>query len=162
VERRLDTARRRSLTALRTRREAVAYAEAHLRRAGAPRGLAFVAAIESGFRRCADAAVSVVSGNSADRARQFGLVVTTCARRPPDRRSRRAAARHPALRERYDDWRLALAAIPPATPRRRGATRPAADDVLGLELGRLRARPGTSSRTFSGWFASPHPRSASG
>jgi membrane-bound lytic murein transglycosylase D len=114
-ERRLDTARRRSLTALLAPGEKLLPTlKRILAEAGAPRGLAFVAAIESGFRHDARGRRGErgLWQLKPDRARQLGLVVTTARDdRLDPALATRAAARHLlALRERYDDWALALAA----------------------------------------------------
>jgi len=114
-ERRLSAERRFSATALLVRGEKLL---PELKRivaeAGAPRGLALVVAIESGFRvdargRRGERGLWQLK---PDRARQLGLVVTTARDdRIDPALATRAAARHLlALRERYGDLALALAA----------------------------------------------------
>jgi membrane-bound lytic murein transglycosylase D len=95
--------------------------------AGAPRGLALVAAIESGFRPDARGRRGErgLWQLKPDRARQLGLVVTaTRDDRIDPARATRAAARHLLeLRDRYDDWALALAAYSAGDGRIDGALR---------------------------------------
>jgi soluble lytic murein transglycosylase-like protein len=101
--------------------------------AGAPRGLAFVAAIESGFRVDArgQRGERGLWQLKPERARQLGLVVNPARDdRVNPALSTRAAARHLLeLRARYEDWALALAAysagdgrVDDALRGRRGAT----------------------------------------
>jgi hypothetical protein len=94
---------------------------------GAPRGLALVAAIESGFRLDARGRRGErgLWQLKPERARQLGLVVTTTRDdRIDPTLATRAAARHLlALRERYDDWALALAAYSAGDGRVDGALR---------------------------------------
>ncbi len=114
-QRRHDEKRRFSLTALLARGERMLpELKRIMEAAGAPRALALVAAIESGFR--ADA-----RGRRGERglwqlkparARQLGLVVTAARddRMNPELATRAAARHLLALRDQYEDWALALAA----------------------------------------------------
>ncbi len=135
-ERQLGTERRRrfSMAALLERGEKLLpKLERIFVEAGAPRGLALVAAIESGFRvdargRRGERGLWQLK---PERARHLGLVVDAARDdRLDPALATRAAARHLlALRARYDDWGLALAAysagdgrVDDALRGRRGAT----------------------------------------
>lgn len=128
-ERRLSSERRRfSTTALLARGEKLLPEMKRIvAEAGAPGGLALVAAIESGFRvdargRRGERGLWQLK---PERARQLGLVVTAARDdRIDPALATRAAARHLlALRKRYDDWALALAAYSAGDGRVDGALR---------------------------------------